>query len=283
MSMSKLLESGLENQVLNGLSRDNTKVCYPQFIQSDSRDMQFIQSDSRDMQLIHNVKALQIISREPELIKTSLLAINRRINAFQVDYEGKKLGILLEPEFNKRWAEILDLQSHQPNGRRMFMTVYVHPVMGTLRVCKWLPKRNVSQQDQTFLVQSADDLRYRNDVYVIENGPNAGFYKKLFDLDIENMDIDATKLCGASCDDSGVCVNNSAISGQSDPSSDKSEPEFVEISFSESDTEYENIQAMVRKTEKVQIATSSTNKSGDASPASLDVSSISNDTLEKRK
>ena len=26
MSMSKLLEQGLENQVLNGLSRDNTKV-----------------------------------------------------------------------------------------------------------------------------------------------------------------------------------------------------------------------------------------------------------------
>lgn len=150
--------------------------------------------------------------------------------------------------------------------------------MGTLRVCKWLPKRNVSQEDQTFLVQTSDDLRYRNEVFSVNKGVNAGYYRRLHDLDIE--DRATVKLLVDDGNDSGICQNCSAISGQSIDRADRSDPDFVEVSsFSESDTEYEKI---VHKTNNVKI-TSSTNELTEEKPASLDASTISNDTLEKRK
>ena len=205
-----------------------------------------------------------------------MLSLNRLINAFQIDYEGKKTTILLDPEFNEKWAAILEAQSKQTNGRRMFMTLYFHPVMCMLRVCKWLPKRNICETDQTFLVQAADDLRYQNEVFLIEQGQFQGYYKRAGDLTIPEsktikMDITAN--------DSGLCVN---CSTQSVSMSAASEPEFVEITdFTDSESEYQNI--MEKKQKEKQAATSSQTGSVDNAMESLSLSDIPNDTLEKRK
>ena len=220
---------------------------------------------------------LQIISREPENVKTNLLEINRLINKFQVDFEGRKVSVFGDPEFRKRWAEILDKQSQQPNGRRIFMQVYPHPVIGLLRVAKWLPKRNICQQDQEFLTMLADDLRYNNELFVVENGPFEGHYQKV--QEVELFHEQATKL-SIPLNDSGFCPNCSGNTTKTDGS----DPDFVEVvedDFTDSDTDYRTwIEQNAKKNERP----TSTQVEGTSAPApSLDASSIASDSLEKRK
>ena len=187
------------------------------------------------------------------------------------------MTVFQDPEFNKRWAEICEAESRQPNGRRMFVTLYCHPVIGHLRIAKWLPKRNVSSADADFLTMLADDLRYAKDLFVVESGPFEGQYQKV--TDIECLTRGTTKISIRSGDDSGYCPNCSNNSNVGDKN--ESDPDFIEVpDFSESDTEYELIAAA-----KARPQTSSCVQNEKSKPE-LDVSSISNetnDTLERRK
>ena len=190
------------------------------------------------------------------------------------------MTVFQDPEFNKRWAEICEAESRQPNGRRMFVTLYCHPVIGHLRIAKWLPKRNVSSADSDFLTMLADDLRYAKDLFVVENGPFEGHYQKV--TDIESLTGETTKISIQAGNDSGFCPNCSANSNATD-SKNETDPDFIEVpdSFSESDTEYEIIQNKARS----QPQTSSRAENQKPKPK-LDISSISNDaneTLERRK
>ena len=153
--------------------------------------------------------------------------MNRLINQFIADYEGRKMSVFQDPEFNKRWADILDRESQQPNGRRMFMTLYCHPVIGHLRVAKWLPKRNVANSDTGFLTMLSDDLRYANELFVIEDGEFEGHYLKVADaLAVTN---NATKIIVTNGDDSGYCRNCSVNSNESSNKVSDLDPDFVEI------------------------------------------------------
>ena len=173
-------------------------------------------------------------------MKSRLLEINRMINRFQVDFEGKKISVMESPDFKAKWAAILETQSQQSNGRRLFMQLYFHPIMGSLRVAKWLPKRNVCDQDQVFLTQMADDLRFDDGTFVIEGGPHEGHYRKVTDIDC--ISSKTTKIETSTNNDSGFCPNCSASFGQN-----QTDPDFVEIDFTESDSEYEQLAEQARK------------------------------------
>lgn len=222
----------------------------------------------------HKLKVLQIISREPDHVKSSLLEMNREVNKFQANYEGRKMSVFQDPEFKRQWAHIAELESKQPNGRRMFMTLYCHPVIGHLRVAKWLPKRNICGSDSEFLVMLSDDLRYGNDLFVIEGGPFEGHYQKVTDAD--TISGDATKISISGNDDSGFCPNCSQ--NATNPTKvNESDPDFVEIEdFSDSDTEYQTLAAKNRP------QTSSKGPSAPDRP-SLEESNINEDSLERRK
>ena len=76
------------------------------------------------------------------------------INKFADAYEGEKLHVMHEPKFTEEWARIVDVQSEQKdNVRRLYMVVYIHPLIGTLRICKWAPARNIITEDQNYLIQ----------------------------------------------------------------------------------------------------------------------------------
>ena len=196
------------------------------------------------------------------------------INRFVDDFEGRKMTVFQDPEFKKRWADILDRQAQQINGRRMFMIIYCHPIIGHLRIAKWLPKRNVAGSDSEFLTMLSDDLRYADDIFVIEKGEFMGHYQKVTDtLMVTN---NATKLIVTNGDDSGICRNCSINSTESEAKTN-ADPDFVEIpDFSESDTEYE---ALVQAAKNNQTSSRATNA---ASKPDLDVSTI-DDELERRK
>ena len=163
------------------------------------------------------------------------------INKFQIEFEGKKFSITESPEFKQKWADILEAQSQQPNGRRIFMQVYPHPIMGLVRIAKWMPKRNVCEEDQVFLTQMADDLRFDEGTFIIENGPHGGHYRKINDVDC--ISAKTTKLDVSGNNDSGFCPNCSVSTGQN-----RSDQDFVELDFTESDSEYEHLAEQARKT-----------------------------------
>ena len=221
---------------------------------------------------------MQLISREPEAIKRKLLDINRKINAFQVDYEGRKISCMMEPEFNRRWAEILDLEATQVNGRRTYMTVYVHPVMCTIRIAKWCPKLNVCNEDQVSLTQAADDLRFEQRLFVVEHGNNSGYYHKC-NGEACWMDQEPTKLnISSTSDDSAFCSN---CSGGVNTSTD--------TDFSQ-DSEFERLTAelnlrQAKKSDKQPTAdqvTSSKTDIGDERPQ-LEVSTIDQNSSTESK
>lgn len=222
------------------------------------------------------IQTLQIISREPDHVKTNLLEMNREVNKFQADFEGRKMSVFQDPEFKRRWASICELEGKQPNGRRMFMMLYCHPVIGHLRVAKWLPKRNICGADTEFLTMLADDLRYANDLFVIEDGPHEGHYQKVTDAD--SITGNATKIQVSGNNDSGFCPNCSNSSNVSRPKIDDSDPSFVEIDdFSDSDSEYQVLQEANRP------QTSSKTQDAQEKPV-LEQSTINkDDTLERRK
>lgn len=173
------------------------------------------------------------------------------INNFQVLFEGKKLSIMESQDFRDKWAAILEAQSQQSNGRRLFMQIYMHPIIGSIRIAKWLPKKNICEEDQVFLTQMADDLRFDEGTFIIEDGPHNGHYKKINDLD--GISSKTTKINVSSNNDSGFCPNCSASLGQS------TEAEFVEVDFSESDSEYERL---VAQTQAARISTSTRIETG---------------------
>ena len=182
------------------------------------------------------------------------------------------MSVFQDPEFRRQWADIADRESRQPNGRRMFMTLYIHPVIGHLRVAKWLPKRNVCGSDSEFLTMLSDDLRYADDLFVIEDGPFEGHYQKVTDAD--SINGNPTKITTPNPNDSGFCAN---CSNNSRSMANGSDPDFVEIhDFTDSDSEYQALAEAARP------QTSSAAQDADARP-SLDVSTIENDTLERRK
>ena len=202
------------------------------------------------------------------------MELNRAINKFQADFEGRKAMVFQDPEFRQKWAEIADLEGKQPNGRRMFMTLYIHPVIGHLRVAKWLPKRNICGSDSEFLTMLSDDLRYENGLFAIEDGPFQGHYLKVTDAD--SISGNATKIQPNGGNDSGFCPNCSNNSSATRVATE-ADPDFIEIDdFSDSDTEYQVLQ------EASKPKTSSKTSEASERP-SLDVSAIANDTLERRK
>ena len=204
-----------------------------------------------------------------------MLELNRSINKFQADFEGRKASVFSDPEFRQKWAEIAELEGKQPNGRRMFMTLYVHPVIGHLRVAKWLPKRNICGSDSEFLTMLSDDLRYENGLFAIENGPFQGHYLKVTDAD--SISGNATKITTDGGNDSGFCHNCSNNSQGSAQAPVEADPDFIEIDdFTDSDTEYQVLQ----EANKPQTSSKATETTG---RPSLDVSTIENDTLERRK
>ena len=185
------------------------------------------------------------------------------------------MTVFQDPEFKKQWADIAEQESKQPNGRRMFMTVYCHPVIGHLRVAKWLPKRNVCGSDSEFLTMLSDDLRYADDLFVIENGPFEGHYQKV--TDAESITGNATKITDPGNNDSGFCPNCSNNSTNLEPRVSESDPSFVEIDeFTDSDTDYQAL------AESKRPQTSSKGPCAQDRP-SLEQSTIENDTLERRK
>ena len=185
------------------------------------------------------------------------------------------MTVFQDPEFKKEWAAIAELESKQPNGRRMFMTLYCHPVIGHLRIAKWLPKRNVCGSDSEFLTMLSDDLRYGDGLFVIESGPFEGHYQKV--TDAESISGNATKLRTSEYDDSGFCPNCTNNSNVSALKIDDSDPDFVEIQeFTDSDTDYQALQEASRR------QTSSKEPEAKEKP-DLDESSIRDDSLEQRK
>ena len=207
-------------------------------------------------------------------MKTNLLEMNREINKFQANFEGRKMSVFQDPEFKRQWAHIAELESKQPNGRRMFMTLYCHPVIGHLRVAKWLPKRNICGADAEFLTMLSDDLRYAGDLFVIENGPFIGHYHKVTDAD--SITGNATKIPTASGDDSGFCANCSQ--NRTNSTRVETEPSFVEIDdFTDSDTDYQDLMASQNRPQ-----TSSKTSNGPDRP-SLEESSITDEAIERRK
>ena len=200
-----------------------------------------------------------------------LLELNRMVNSFQNEYEGRKISIFENPEFRQKWADILERQSRQPNGRKLFMTVYFHPILGHVRVAKWLPKRNVCMGDQGFLIMTADDLRCTNDVFAIESGQYQGYYRKVSDFEPDMKD---TIILNAST------FNDSGVDGVTNNKNGGSDPEFVEITdeFTDSETEYE---ALMKKNSSL-VKTSTKDDNGQQKP-SLDESDILSNELEKSK
>ena len=206
-------------------------------------------------------------------MKSRLLEINRMINRFQVDFEGKKVSVMESQEFKDRWADILEAQSQQPNGRRIFMQIYPHPIMGLVRIAKWLPKKNICEQDHVFLTQTADDLRYDEGTFVVENGPFEGHYRKITDTDC--ISVKTTKMEIRNSNDSGFCANCSV---PQEP--EQYDPEFVEIEFSGSDdSEYERL---AQKAREKHATSTKIEKEAEAS-TSQNVTTSDADELERRE
>ena len=184
------------------------------------------------------------------------------------------MTVFQDPEFKRQWADIADLEGKQPNGRRIFMTVYCHPVIGHLRVAKWLPKRNICGSDSEFLTMLSDDLRYEDNLFVIDSGPFEGHYQKVTDAD--SITGNATKISSTGGNDSGFCANCSQNVTNSSKV-DESNPDFVEIEdFTDSDTDYRALAESKRQ------QTSSKEPEAPERPT-LDESNIQNDALERRK
>ena len=122
---------------------------------------------------------LRIISKEPEPVKGNLIKINQLINQFVDQYEGEKLHILHEPKFTEAWAKIVDIQSEQrDNVRRLYMVLYVHPLIGTIRIAKWLPARNVHTEDNVYLTQFSDLLKFDSGLFAVDAGSHKGYYHR---------------------------------------------------------------------------------------------------------
>ena len=101
------------------------------------------------------------------------------INEFADQYEGEKIHVLNEPKFTADWAKIVDVQSEQKdNVRRLYMTIYVHPLIGSIRICKWTPARNVVTSDQQFLSQFSDLLKFDCGLFAVEKGAHKGYYHR---------------------------------------------------------------------------------------------------------
>jgi len=193
------------------------------------------------------------------------------VNSFQNEFEGRKITIFENPEFRQKWADILEHQSRQPNGRKLFMTIYPHPILGHIRIAKWMQKRNVCMEDHGFLTMTADDLRCANDIFAIEAGQYQGYYRKISDFE---PDIKNTIVLNAST------FNDSGVDGVVNDKNEGSDPDFVEITddFTDSETEYE---AIMKKNSSI-VKTSTRNDDGQQKPT-LDESEILSNELEKCK
>ena len=118
--------------------------------------------------LIADHEGWEKIAQKPytEVKKTKLVSLNQQIDSFAAKWGFKGIGVLWHPQFIKDLLTLKENESTQSSGQKVFMTIWVHPLLLSLRVAKYCPAIGYGGSDMTIMSKAVTAV---NDKIVVNN------------------------------------------------------------------------------------------------------------------
>ena len=110
--------------------------------------------------LITDREGWEKIAKKPftEIKKTKLIDLNQQIDSFASKWAFKGLGVLWNPQFIKDLLTLKRNESNQSSGQKVFVQIWLHPLLLSLRVAKYCPAIGYSGGDMSIMVKAIDSL-----------------------------------------------------------------------------------------------------------------------------
>ena len=111
--------------------------------------------------LVHEqgqVETLINDSRLPQSKRDELNKLNHEMEKFINEFNKKNVGILRSQRFIERYSGIKTAESKQTAGKRIFLVLWIHPILLSLRFSRWVPAKDVKQNDLGHLNKAATKL-----------------------------------------------------------------------------------------------------------------------------
>ena len=111
--------------------------------------------------LVHENGQVNVLITDARLTqdkKNELQKLNEQMEKFIEEFNKKNVGILRSKRFIERYSGIKTAESKQTAGKRIFLVMWVHPILLSLRFSRWLPAKDVKQNDLGHLCKAATKL-----------------------------------------------------------------------------------------------------------------------------
>ena len=91
--------------------------------------------------------------------KTKLVSLNQQIDSFASKWAFKGLGALWNPQFINDFLKLKANESTQKTGQKVFVTVWLHRLLLSLRVAKYCPAIGYNGGDMTIMGKAVDAIQ----------------------------------------------------------------------------------------------------------------------------
>ena len=110
--------------------------------------------------LITDREGWEKIAQKPftEIKKTKLVDLNQQIDSFASKWAFKGLGALWNPQFIRDLINLKRNESNQSAGQKVFVQVWLHPMLLSLRVAKYCPAIGYGGGDMSIMAKAIDSL-----------------------------------------------------------------------------------------------------------------------------
>ena len=92
------------------------------------------------------------------LFKTKLVDLNQQIDSFASKWAFKGLGALWNPQFIRDLINLKRNESNQSAGQKVFVQIWLHPMLLSLRVAKYCPAIGYGGGDMSIMAKAIDSL-----------------------------------------------------------------------------------------------------------------------------
>ena len=103
--------------------------------------------------LVADREGWEKIAQKPytEVKKTKLVDLNQQIDSFAAKWAFKGLGVFWHPQFIQDLLTLKKNESTQSSGQKVFASIWLHPLLLSLRVAKYCPAIGYGGSDMTIM------------------------------------------------------------------------------------------------------------------------------------
>ena len=101
-----------------------------------------------------------------EVKKTKLVSLNQQIDSFAAKWGFKGLGVLWNPQFISDFLKLKEKESTQSAGQKVFVTIWIHPLLLSLRIAKYCPAIGYGGSDMAIMTKAVNTI---NDKIVVND------------------------------------------------------------------------------------------------------------------